>query len=352
MKKISSQQVALLAGVSRATVSRMLNDPTSVSIETKKRIYAAMNTLGYRSSGFAHLSHQWTDLVALALFGSEDGLNLAELTTTRCYFYLELLRYIERSAARENIDLFLPLHPYDPNEPKKDSAAQYALALQEKRVSGVIALALRPDDPRIQGIRNAPIPAIFIDNAVKSENATYVTTDFMGGAYQATEYLISLGHQRIAFFPGDTFVLTGTERLLGYQRALAYTGLIMDTTLIRSSGWETQDAYQAAMTLLNERRDFTAIFAASDMLAFGVLRALKEHKLRVPEDISLIGFDDIDLSERTNPALTTIQQDKQTISDAAISKLMQLLHGEKIPQPLVVPTRLIARASTAPISWK
>src|ERR1700736_4159910 len=105
MQKISSQQVALLAGVSRATVSRMLNDPASVSIETKKRIYAAMNTLGYRSSGFAHLSHQWTNLVALALFGSEDGLNLAELTTTRCYFYLELLRYIERSAARENIDL-------------------------------------------------------------------------------------------------------------------------------------------------------------------------------------------------------------------------------------------------------
>ncbi len=350
MKKTSYQQVAHLAGVSRATVSRMINDPASVSMDTNKRIYAAMNTLGYRSNRFVYSSQQTTNLIALAIFGSNDGLNLAELTATRCYFYLELLRYIERSAAREDIDLFLLLHPYNPNEPEKDAASQYALALQAKHVTGIIAVALRPDDPRIEGIRNAPIPAVFIDNALKSENATYVTTDFMGGAYQATEYLISLGHKRIAFFPGDTFVQTGTERLLGYQRALADTGLIMDPTLIRPSAWETQDAYEAAMILLNERRDFTAIFAASDMLALGILRALNEHKLRVPEDISLIGFDDIDLSERTNPPLTTIQQDKQTISDAAIAKLMQVLHGEKIAPPLVVPTRLIVRASTAAIS--
>jgi LacI family transcriptional regulator len=347
---ITSEQVARLAGVSRATVSRVLNGSANVSEETKKRIYTAVNTLGYGANAFTRVSSQQrSHVIALALFGSDDGLNLSQITATRCYFYLEQLGFIERSAAKEKLDLFLPLYSYDTADSLEED---YALALRAKHIAGLLAVALRPNDPRIQAILRSSIPAVFIDNVLQGERATYVKSDFMTGAYQAAEHLLQLGHRRIAFFPGDTLVLTGTERLLGYQRALAHAGLLMDPDLVRPSEWETKSAYEAAMTLLSERRDFTAIFAASDMMALGVMRALRKHGLRVPEDISIIGFDDIDLSEDADPPLTTIHQDKQTIGEGAIARLMQLLQEKETPEPLIVPTRLVVRASTSPLTTR
>ncbi|MBO0777457.1 MAG: LacI family DNA-binding transcriptional regulator [Ktedonobacteraceae bacterium] len=345
---VTSEQVARLAGVSRATVSRVLNGSAHVSAETKKRIYMAMATLGYRANVFSRAAppHR-TRMIALALFGSKDGLNLSQLTMTQCYFYLELLRFIEREVAKEGFDLFLPSHPYDMFDAGGDPGLNYVLALQAKRVEGVLTLALRSDDPRIQGLCRSSIPAVFIDSFFQGEHATYIKSDYMGGAGQAIEHLLRLGHRRIAFFPGDPFTVTGTERLLGHQQAMARAGLVVDPQLVRQTSWEAQDAYQAAMLLLSERRDFTAIVASSDMLATGVLRALRKHHIRVPEQMSVIGFDNIDLSQDTDPPLTTVQQNKQAISEGAVARLLQLIRGEEAPAPLVVSTKLIVRASTS-----
>jgi DNA-binding LacI/PurR family transcriptional regulator len=275
-------------------------------------------------------------------------LNLSHLADSNYYFYLELLRFIELAAAKKNYDFFLPSHPYDAFDTIDDLESRYILTLQSRQVAGVITLALNSTDPRIQALCRSAIPAVFIDCIYQGKHTTYVKSDFVDGARQATTHLLQLGHRRIAFFPGNTMDLTGTERLLGYQQAMAQAGLIIDTGLMRQSGWESKDAYQAAMALLSERRDFTAIVAGSDMMAIGVLRALRKHGLRVPEDISLIGFDDIDLSEDTDPPLTTIRQNKQALSEGAVSRLHQLLKGEEAPTPLIVPTQLIVRASTAP----
>jgi DNA-binding LacI/PurR family transcriptional regulator len=346
----TSEQVARLAGVSRATVSRVINGSSNVSEETKKRIYAAIATLGYGANALTRAASQDRSyLIALALFGSEEGLNFLQLADTQFHFYLELLSFIERDMANAGYDLLLPSRPYKTFNISGSPEMDYILALQERRVEGMLTLALHSNDPRIQALCRSSIPTIFIDSLFQGNHATYVKSDYMGGAIQATEHLLQLGHRRIAFFPGGLFSSTGTERLLGYQQAMARAGLVTDPQLVRPSGWETQDAYQATMTLLSERRDFTAIFAASDMMAIGVIRALQKHGLRVPEDISVIGFDGINPSANTDPPLTTIQQDMQAISAGAATRLFQLMSGEEAPSPLIVPTKLLVRASTSPV---
>jgi LacI family transcriptional regulator len=231
----------------------------------------------------------------------------------------------------------------------RDPETNYILALQAKQVAGVITLALRADDPRIQGLCHSTIPAVFIDSFFQGQHTTYVKSDYMDGARQATEHLLALGHRRIACFIGDTIVASsGTERLLGYQQTMARAGLIVDPHLVLQPGWESRDAYQAMMKLLSERRDFTAVVAGSDMMAFGILRALRKHNIRVPEEVSVVGFDDIDQSEDSDPPLTTVRQDKQAISQGAVQRLMQLIHGGEPPEPLNMPTKLIVRASTGP----
>lgn len=345
---VTSEQVARLAGVSRATVSRVLNGSSKVSEETRKRIYAAIVTLGYGSNIFTKAApHGRSRLIALAMFGGEGGLNFSQLTMPQCHFYLELLRFIEQAVAEAGYDLFLPTRPYNTFDAEGDPMLNYVLSLQARGIEGVITMALGVDDPRIQGLCSSSMPAVFIDNFFQGSHATYVKSDYKGGAMQATEHLLQLGHRRIAFFPGSLFSITGTERFMGHQQTMASAGLSIDQRLVCQSGWETQDAYHTALTLLGERRDFTAIVANSDMMAFGILRALKEHNLRVPEDVSVIGFDDIDRGQYSDPPLSTIHQDKQAIGRGAVERLLQLMRGEEAISPLVVPTRLIVRASTS-----
>jgi DNA-binding LacI/PurR family transcriptional regulator len=190
---------------------------------------------------------------------------------------------------------------------------------------------------------------VFIDTIGQGSHATYVKSDNMDGARQATEHLLSLGHRRIAFLTGQTIDLAGMERLLGCQQALAYAGVAPDPGLVRQSGWNINEAYEAAKTLLAERRDFTAIVAGSDFMAIGILRALTEHGLRVPDDVSLVGFDDVEFSQYTTPPLTTVRQDPVAMGSGAVRRLIEIIEGTGEVSPLILPTQLIVRKSTGPV---
>src|SRR5207245_10612517 len=167
-----------------------------------------------------------------------------------------------------------------PSPPSGNSPENYIRSLQTRRIAGVIML--HATDSRIQALVHAAIPTVFIDRVGQGSHATYVKSDNMDGTRRATEHLLSLGHRRIAFLTGQTVDLAGMERLLGCQQALAYAGVAPDPGLVRQSGWNIDEAYEAARVLLAERRDFTAIVAGSDLMAMGILRALTEHGLRVP----------------------------------------------------------------------
>lgn len=337
----TSEEVARLAGVSRATVSRALNGSARVSAETRARVHAAIESLGYEPDVVAQsLVRQRSRVIAVSFFPENNERPLSHLGQTAQYFYLGVLEHIEREAISSGYDLLLPSRSHG------ITSHNYVRSLQTRRVAGCIIL--HASDARIQALTQSDIPTVFIDRMAQGSHSSYIKSDNIDSARQAVDHLLSLGHRRIAVLPGRSLELAGMERLLGCQQAMASVGITPDPGLIRPSGWNAEDAYNAARNLLAERRDFTAIVAGSDFMAIGILRALLEHGLRVPEDVSLIGFDDIDLSSYTTPPLTTMRQDRRAMGCGAVRDLIAMIEGKKEVPSRLLPTQLIVRKSTGP----
>jgi DNA-binding LacI/PurR family transcriptional regulator len=258
------------------------------------------------------------------------------------YFYHDLLASMEREAAESGYDLLLMPHT-------SSSAAGYLRALRARHVVGLISLAPNIADARIRALGDAKVPAVYVDARIQGPFATYVTSDKIDGAWQATSHLLDLGHRTIAFVGAPREWINSEERRLGYQQALAQRGIAADQSLERLEGFEASDGYTAASALLAERRDFTAIVSVSDVVAIGVIRALYEQGLRVPEDVSVTGFDDVVLAGYTTPPLTTVHQDHVLLGRGAVARLRGLIEGTSAPLPLVAPTQLVIRQSTGPV---
>lgn len=338
----TSEEVARLAGVSRATVSRALNGSARVSEEARERVHAAIATLGYEPDVVAQsLVRQRSQVIAVSFFiNDEEALSFSRLGQTAHYFYLGVLENIEREAVARGYDLLLP------SRPRGNTPENYIRSLQTRRVAGVIML--HATESRTQALIHSAIPTVFIDRVSQGGKATFVKSDNVDGSRQATEHLLALGHKRIALVTGQTTDLSGLERLLGYQQALAQAGITPDSGMVRQSGWNVGEAYESARKLLAERRDFTAIVAGSDFMAIGILRALTEQGLRVPEDVSLTGFDDVDFCQYTSPQLTTVRQEREAMGRGAVQRLIAMTEGEGEISPLVLPTQLVVRKSTGP----
>lgn len=339
----TSEEVAQLAGVSRATVSRALNGSARVSDEARARVHAAIAALGYEPDVVAQsLVRQRSRTIAVNLVPEDDEPPLSHLGRTGEYFYLSVVEEIERAAIAFGYDLLIPSRPHG------SSPENFVRSLQTRRVAGCIVF--HATEARVQALIHSSIPAVFVDKLGQGEHATYVKSDNVDGARQAAEHLLALGHRRIASLTGFTTALAGLERLLGYQQALGQAGIAPDAGLVRQSGWNINEAYEAARTLLAERRDFTAIVAGSDFMAIGILRALTEQGLRVPEDVSLIGFDDTEFSQYTIPQLTTVRQDRVAMGRGALQRLVAMIEGTGEASPLILPTQLVVRKSTGPVS--
>jgi LacI family transcriptional regulator len=344
---VTSEQVAQRAGVSRATVSRVINGSKYISAEMRERVLTAIKELGYEPDMIArNLVQRRSRVIALSFFAAEDALTFAKLGRTSKYFYLDVLKNVEQEAVSLGYDLLMPFRP------DNKSPESYVRSLQTRRVAGSIMLVPSPQDPRIQALLQAEIPSVFIGSMIQGDRATYVKSDNINSARQLTEHLLELGHRRIAFLAGSITALSGMERLLGCHQALAQAGIALEDDLVCQSGWDMEESYRAASQLLDERRDFTALVAASDVMAIGVLRALHEHGLRVPEDISLASFDGIEFSEYTLPPLTTMCQDREAIGRGAVQLLVSMIEGteQTPPPPLIVPTTLVVRKSTRLVS--
>lgn len=338
----TSEEVARLAGVSRATVSRALNGSARVSDEAKARVHAAIANLGYEPDVVAQsLVRQRSRTIAVNLVPEDNEPPLAHLGRTGQYFYLSVLEVIEREAIAFGYDLLLPSRPHG------RSPESFVRSLQTRRVAGCIVF--HATEAQVQALTHSSIPAVFVDKLGQGDHATYVKSDNVDGTRQATEHLLALGHRRIALLTGLTTALAGLERLMGYQQALGQAGIAPDAGLVRQSGWNINEAYEAARVLLAERRDFTAIVAGSDFMATGILRALSEHGLRVPEDVSLIGFDDTEFSQYTIPPLTTVGQDRVAMGRGALQRLVAMVEGAGNTSPLILPTQLVVRKSTGPV---
>jgi DNA-binding LacI/PurR family transcriptional regulator len=325
--------VARLAGVSTATVSRALNGTGQIAPATRTAVEQAVERLGYRPNTIARsLVTKSTQTIAVLL---------PDITNP---FYGSLVSGIQRAALERDHTMLLCTTEGDPEREE-----QYLSLLRAKQVDGALVdgLVLPPD--RIARFVKDGFPIVCLDRDVDSTSIPLVQVDNRAGARLATEHLLSLGHRRIAHVSGAAELRISQERVDGYREALAAGSIPADQRLVVAGDFTEAGGHRAALSLLESGVELSAVFAANDLSAVGVLNAITQSGRRVPEDVSLVGFDDVPLSAFTSPALTTIHQPALEIAERATEILIGLTRGETAQRlrHLLQP-KLVIRASTAP----
>jgi len=319
--------VAKHAGVSLSTVSRVLNTPDSVSPQTREKVENAISELHYEKLRTESLKQpQETKTVGLII---PDILNP---------FFPLLIKGIEHVSKIHNYSLIL----YDSEDDAK-LEEQHISTLCDRGVDGIILIP-SSGASHVEKLVKKGFPFLFLDRFIELDGASYVTSDNDEGAYQAVKYLLKLGHRRIAFVTGPSDLSTERSRIHGVQRALTEEGLACDDELCVLGNYRIEDAYQAIITILRKRTDFTAIFATNDMMAFGAKQALEEQGLKIPDDISLVGYDDILFSSIIS--LTSVSQPTYEMGRNAMVLLLDLIN-ERVttPQHIVLRPSVVIRGS-------
>lgn len=321
--------VARLAGVSHQTVSRVLNDHPNVRPGTRDRVLAAIAELAYRPNAAARtLVTRRTRMlgvisVGTMLYGPTSMLYGFERAATAARYFVSIasLPALDRRSMLTAVDRF---------------AGQGAegIVVIATHDSGVAALAHVPPE----------MPVVALGCGTHAATAS-VAVDNEAGAAAATSYLLGLGHRTVHLVSGPPAYLDSDERILGWRLALRAAGA--PEPAVRAGDWSAASGYQVGLALCGSP-DVTAIFCGNDTMALGVLRALSERGMRVPEDVSIVGFDDIPEAAYYTPPLTTMRQDFGEVGRQALTALLARMHGEAAGQRVTVETALVVRDSAGP----
>jgi len=318
--------VAKLAGVSIGTVSNVINNKVKVSLDKTERVLDAIEKLNFQPSISARaLKKKKTNSIALLI---------PEIARP---FYNMLIEGIERATSENGYDLILYRTFRDPIMETK-----FLKLLGEKKVDGVILVSIVIDDKALDVVINNKYPVVLLE---KHEMISSVYIDNRKAAFKAVEYLIELGHRKIIFINGSTKTVPGMMRFQGYIEALSKYSLPFDNNLYFEGEFEVEDGRDAIIKILSEH-EATAVFAGSDTIAIGVIKGLESLGLSVPEDISLVGFDDIWMASMIIPSLTTIKQPIFEMGYEAVEMLVDIINnGEKMMTGKEFETELIIRKS-------
>jgi LacI family transcriptional regulator len=271
-------------------------------------------------------------------------------TATNPYF-AELARGIEDVCAAAGYSVILCNSDDDPRKQR-----DYLRVLMEKRVDGIIVSSAGPDHALIEALGESALPVVMVDRPTEGIQADQVQVDHEQGAYMATKHLLDLGHRRVACISGPSALSVTAGRLAGFHRALHEAGVPEASARVAEGDFTSPGGYQAARELLTTGERPTAIFASNDLMGIGALRAAAELGIPVPKDLSVIGFDDIELSRYVYPALSTVGQSIRQLGETTASTLLEHLSDAakrhpavETPQPrrIVLPPRLSLRESTA-----
>ncbi|MCJ9430674.1 LacI family DNA-binding transcriptional regulator [Kordiimonas marina] len=325
--------IARLAGVSEATVSRSLKDSPLINEKTRKRVQDIAREHNYKINAAARnfrLKKTHT-LAVVLLVDREWGHEVSDA------FLMVLLGSIADEAANQGYDLLLSTNPHD----VADLGAYY---LESKRADGLIIIGQGRNDPRLDRLAASKAPFIVWGAEVEDHDYFTVGSDNRQGGYDATKLLIENGRKHIAFL-GDIRHPEMEHRWEGYRRALEEAGIPYDESLVIPTDFSRSDGYEKAdKVLLGEHRECDAVFCVSDNIALGVMKRLSEAGIRVPEDIAIVGFDDNPLAVFSTPGLTTIKQDIREGGKLLVQNLVKVLNGEAIGH-VTMPTELIVRQS-------
>ena len=332
-------EVAKLSGVSVATVSRVFNGYTDVSATTRQRVLAIARKLEYAPSAAARtLVKQRSQLIGVILFTGDEHPDLQHP------FFLEVLVGLKHALGAEGYDLLL----FSSERPEHGAARHsYARQARHHQADGVVVLAVDDaDDPEVQKLLQAETPLIGVDVVLAGDRASYVASDNLGGARLAVRHLHSLGHRRIATIAGLAHTKPAADRLLGYRAEIQALGLDQREEYEAQGDFYNESGENAMRALLALPEPPTAVFAASDLMAVGAIKAIEDAGLRCPADVAVVGFDDIQLAELVSPALTTIRQDKRGLGAAAARSLVQMIDDSAaVPPVWTLPVELVVRDS-------
>jgi len=329
------RDVAGAAGVSIATVSRVLTGARSSAPATRERVLSAAAQLDYRPSGPAR---------ALKLRRSRTvGLLVTDIENP---YFPEIVRAVEDAAHERGIAVLLCNATDDPQR-----ELAYINLLLERRVDGIIVAASRVGSRHAALLERAPVPVVLVNSEAPRSSLPAITSDNRGGARQAAEHLINLGHRRIGHITAPRTNAAAAARLLGVRDALRRAALDPDQLAVAEGDGHVAGGERAMSELLERTPAPTAVVCYNDLTAIGAIRAVARTGRSVPEDISLIGFDDIELAQWTDPPLTTIAQPKQEMGAWAFARLAISEDGPRRDArtgTVRLPTSLVVRASTAP----
>ena len=328
---VTIYDVATKLGVSTATVSRVINGTGRVSEETRNKVKTMISELGYQPNQIARtLTTKKSKLI---------GLIIADITNP---FYPALARGVQDVCNAAGYDLLLC------NTDEKSSQVQrYVFNLCQKQVDGIILQVFTPKDlETIEAIKKAGIEVVIISQ-INNTSLTAIYTNETEGAYLATRHLIDIGHQRIAFLIGAKKSSISGSRLKGYKKALTEAGIVINEQYILYGDFNQTGGEQMAQDILKVKPQPTAIFAANDLIALGVIQYFEECHIRIPNDYALVGFDDIDLARLIRPKLTTIANPKYELGQTAAQQLILRIEDPAKPNShIVLNTRLVLRDSS------
>lgn len=333
-RKSTSVDVARLAGVSRATVSYVLNNVPDfhVTEETRQRVLEAARQLNYHPNAAARsLVQQQTHTLGFILCQSHERLS-------KDAFLPAFAMGISSVASDAGYKLLLEAVE-DVTRPDA-----YMRLVHESHIDGIILSGPRSDDQQLPQLSASNFPVVLIGRLPGTDLA-YVDVDNVGAAQKAVEHLISLDHKRIACITSSPLEYTASaDRLQGYRQALQSHGLPFEQEVVRiGDHWET--GFEAMRSLLSFSKPPSAVFVASDVVALGALRAVKAAGLQVPQDLAIVGFDDIPLAEHVSPPLTTVRVPAQELGSTAARMLLEIIQTSKRPPPMLLKTELIVRES-------
>ena len=328
------EDVAKELGVSSMTVSRALNNTGYVNSETKRKIIKTAQEIGYVPNVLARsLKNKTTSNVGLVIS------NIKNL------YYSGLTYVIQNRLKEHGYNLII----YNTNE-NLHNEKEALMNVQEQRCRGVIISSVGRNEKYISQLSKYSTHVVMINRPPVSKSINYVAYDNQRGAFIATEHLIQKGHRAIAYLTGPSFNTSCRDKLAGYRKALEQYGLPYDETLIIRIELSQIRGYQATLKLIDSGVSFSAIFCFSDWIAIGALKALLENGIRVPEDVALVGYDNIDISAILRVPLTTVDIPAKTVGKKAVACLLEQIeqgnHHPQAPSHIVLEPGLVVRQST------
>jgi len=329
-RAVSIKDIAKAAGVHHSTVSRALRDGPMVKDETADRIREIAKAAGFTISAVARsLATQKTHLIGVVVTDITDP------------FHHEIISGLDKVAEEKGYSVILADSQGDP-----DRERRVVRSFRERRVDAIVVMSSRVGGRYTPELAELKIPIVLINNQLREGFVHSVNINNVEGAIAAVRHLIALGHRRIAYIGNENPVYSDAERLMGYRRALEEANIEVNQDFIVHSEFGPEGGIVAVRKLLAMEPTPTAVFCYNDMLALGVLKGAQE-VVRVPEDLSVVGFDDLFLARYLEPALTTVQQPMWEMGKLVMELTLKLLAGQKVQRTMSVDGKLIVRASTA-----